>query len=328
MSCNPLLRVFSLFLLLLPLFFDCAWASGLSFQEYRLSIWEALSHAESGKGPLTSEESGFFDDRFPPRLDVNTKSGDPVQVDNGRLLELVKQAKETDQGRQALIAHLKALHSQISFVDQPVPLSEELWEESRSRLDKVFRAKEFQDLEEAKEPGWLVYLMDLLKKVVEWLARHSSAAKGYGEWLEYVFYGVILGGVLLMIFLILRSFGPMGWRFRDLRIKSGQDGKVPRMDWQALRAESRGKGEKGEYREAIRLFFISVLMEGHEKGWWIYRPEATNREHLTGVESSPARREALGNMIRVYENAWYGYERPKRDVFLQYDEWLRHIEAG
>lgn len=327
-NCRALLRVFSLFLLLLVFSCDRLYASALSLDDYRSSLQEAVSYSESETGPLSSKESAFFDDHFPPRLDVKTKSGEPVPVDNRLLLGLVKQAREADQGRQTLIAHLKALNSQISFVDQPVPLSEDLWSQSRARLDEVFHAKEFQDLGEAKDPAWLVFLMDLLKRVLEWFDRQHGSAKGSGEWMEYVFYGVILGGALLMVFLIIRSFGPVGLRFRDLKIKSGQERKASGMDWQALREESRGKGEKGQYRQAIRLFFISVLMEGHERGWWVYRREATNREHLISVEGSSSMREALGKMIQVYENAWYGHESLGREAFLQCAEWLRLIRAG
>ena len=297
-------------------------------EAYRSSIQEALSRVESEKGPLKPEESAFFDEKFPPHLDVNTKSGEPVQVDNGQLLRLVKEGLETDQGREALISHLKALRSQISFVDQPIPLSEERWSESLARLETVFSAKEFQNLEEVKDPAWMVYLKELLRKVMEWLDRQRGPITASGDWLEYVFYGVILGGVFLLVLWILRTLGPVGWRFRDLKIKSGEDRKASGMGWQALREESRLKGDNGEYREAIRLLFISVLMEGHERGWWVYRREATNREHLRDVEGSTEKREALGKMIQVYENAWYGHESTGKEAFQQCAEWLRLMEAG
>ncbi len=325
---HALLKECSLFLLLLSFFCDCSWGSALSLEEYRSSIREALSRVESAKGPLKSQECAFLDEHFHPRLHVNTKSGEAVQVDNGSLLLLVKESQETDQGRETLIARLKALRDQISFVDKAIPLSEERWDESHARLGKVFSAKEFQDLEEVKDPPWMAFLMEVLKKVMEWLGRHHSGINVSGQWMEYVFYGVILGGVFLLVLWILRSFGPVGWRFRDLKIKPDLERKASRMDWQALREESRNKGGKGSYREAIRLFFISVLMEGHERGWWVYRREATNREHLSGVEGSTERREALGKMIQVYENAWYGHESPGKEALLQCAEWLRLIEAG
>jgi hypothetical protein len=297
-------------------------------EAYRSSIQEALSRVESEKGPLKPEESAFFDKHFPPHMDVNTKSGEPVQVDSGPLLGLVKDVIETEQGREALIAHLKALRSQISFVDKPIPLSEDRWSESRDRLEKVFSAREFQDLEEVKDPAWMAYLQELLRKVVEWLDRHRGAIQSSSKWAEYVAYGVILGGVFLLLLWILRTLGPVGWRFRDLKIRSDLETKASGMDWQALREESRHRGEKGEYREAVRLFFISVLIEGHERGWWVYRREATNREHLGGVEGSTGRREALGKMIQVYENAWYGHESPGKEALLQCVGWLRLMEAG
>ena len=327
MSCLALLRVCSLFLLLLSFFCDCAWGSALSLEEYRSSIRDALSRLESEKGRLKPEEVAFLDEHFPVYLEVKTKSGDPVQVDNGPLLGLVKESQETDQGREDLIAHLKALRNQISFVDKPIPLSEGRWGESLARLGKVFSAKEFQDLEEVKDPPWMVFLMKVLKELMEWLKSHYGGTNVSGQWMEYVFYGVILGGVILLLLWILRSFGPVGWRFRDLKIKSDLERKSSGMDWQTLREESRNKGEKGAYREAIRLFFISVLMEGHERGWWVYRREATNREHLNGVEGSTERREALGKMIQVYENAWYGHESPGKEALVQCGEWLRLIEA-
>ncbi|MGE5839440.1 MAG: DUF4129 domain-containing protein [Deltaproteobacteria bacterium] len=328
MSCRVLLKAFTLFLLPLAFPCDCSFAGPLPLDEYRAFIREGLSLVEQGTGRLSAEESSFFDRHFPNRLEVNTRSGNPVLVDNGRLLGLRKQAQESDKGRVALARHLDALSNQISFVEQSIPLSEDRWSESRSRLDEVFRGREFQDLEEAKDPAWLVFLMDLMKRIAEWMERQSGATGGSGEWVEYVFYGVILAGVLFLILWILRSFSPVGWRLRDLKIKSAQGGRAPGMDWLSLREESRHKGDKGEYREAIRLFFISVLMEGHERGWWIYRREATNREHLIGADLSSERREALGKMIQVYEKAWYGHEAPTEQAFLQCAEWLRLIRAG
>jgi hypothetical protein len=328
MNCRTLFRVGCLLLLLLASTRSPSWGSPLSLEAYRSSIREALSRVESEKGVLNSETSDFLEERFPPSLDVKTKSGEPVQVDNSVLLRLMQESRETDQGREALIAHLKALGNQISFVDKPIPLSEERWSESHACLEQVFNAKEFQDLEEVKDPPWMTYLVELLKKATEWLQRHRAGINVTGHWLEYVLYGLILAGVFLLGWWILRSLGPVGWRFRDLKIKADSEKKASGMDWRRLRAKSRHEGERGEYRAAIRLFFISVLIEGHERGWWVYRREATNREHLSGVKGSTIRRDALGKMIQAYENAWYGHESPGKEALLHCGEWLHLIEAG
>jgi len=72
-----------------------------------------------GKGSAETRGIRFFDEPFPPHLEVITKSGEPVRVANGALLRLVKESQENDQGREALLVHLKALCNQISFVDNP-----------------------------------------------------------------------------------------------------------------------------------------------------------------------------------------------------------------
>jgi hypothetical protein len=328
MNCRTLLRVGCLLLLLLTSTCSLSWGSALSLEAYRSSIQEALSRVESEKGALNSEAADFIEKHFPPHFDVKTKSGEPVLVDNSVLLRLMQESRETDQGREALIAHLKALGNQISFVDKPIPLSEDRWGESHACLDKVFSAKEFQNLEEVKDPPWMAFLMELLKKVTEWLQRHRVGINVPGHWLKDVLYGLIPAGVFLLGWWILRSLGPVSWRFRDLKINAELEKKASGMDWQSLRAKSRHEGERGEYRAAIRLFFISVLKEGHERGWWVYRREATNREHLSGVKGSATRREALGKMIRAYENAWYGHESPGKEALQQCGEWLHVIEAG
>lgn len=328
MSYRALLRMCSLFLPLSAFVCECPCAGPLSLEAYRSSIQDAITRVESEKGPLTSEGAAFLDDRFPPFLDVHTRSGEPVRVDNGRLLGRVKRAQDSEKGREDLIAHLKALHNQISFVDKPIPPSEEHWSESLARLESVFSAKEFQGLEELKDPAWLAFVKELLRKAMEWLGRHRGAIPGSGGWLEYLFYGGILGGFLLLIVWILRSIGPVGWRLRDWTVKAGQEREASRANWQNLREESRRQEERGEHREAIRLFFISVLLEGHERGWWVYRREATNREHLRSVEGSQERREALGGLIQVYEKAWYGHEGYGQESFLQCAAWLRRMEEG
>jgi hypothetical protein len=99
MSCHALLRVCSLFLLLLSFFCDCAWGNPLTLEEYRSSRHEAVVRLESEKGPLKPEEFAFIEEHFQPYLEVKTKSGEAVQVDNGSSLRLLKEGQETAHGR-------------------------------------------------------------------------------------------------------------------------------------------------------------------------------------------------------------------------------------
>ncbi|MGD8383411.1 MAG: DUF4129 domain-containing protein, partial [Syntrophobacterales bacterium] len=94
------------------------------------------------------------------------------------------------------------------------------------------------------------------------------------------------------------------------------------------REEAKKKAQEGAFREAIRSLFISVLMEGHQKGWWLYEPEATNREHLSRVEGQSERREALQRLIDRYELAWYGLRQPGMEEFRDCERWVQRLEGS
>lgn len=88
------------------------------------------------------------------------------------------------------------------------------------------------------------------------------------------------------------------------------------------------RASTGAFREAVRFFFISVLLEGHEQGWWAYNPEATNREHLSRVDGPSRRKDALNQLIVLYENVWYGEGDAGRPSFQRCSELLKQMEAG
>ena len=108
-------------------------------------------------------------------------------------------------------------------------------------------------------------------------------------------------------------------------MKSSEPLKPRERDWTLWRDEARKKALEGAFRDAIRSLFVSVLMEGHQRGWWMYEPEATNREHLAHVEGPKERREALQRLIDLYEKAWYGLGQPGREEFQESEQCLRQI---
>jgi hypothetical protein len=100
------------------------------------------------------------------------------------------------------------------------------------------------------------------------------------------------------------------------------------MDWRTWRKQAVEKASGGAFREAVRFFFVSVLLQGHHHGWWMYNPEATNREHLARVGGPPDRLDALKQLIALYEKVWYGQEEAGQESFHRCTEWLRQMEAA
>jgi hypothetical protein len=71
-----------------------------------------------------------------------------------------------------------------------------------------------------------------------------------------------------------------------------------------------------------------VLLEGHSKGWWEYRPETTNTEHLLHLQGPRERLEALHHLTESYERAWYGLREPSREEFLNCRGWRQRMEVS
>ena len=101
-----------------------------------------------------------------------------------------------------------------------------------------------------------------------------------------------------------------------------------RRDWEEWRTEAKQKALDGAFREAIRLLFISALVEGHQRDWWSYESETTNKEHLGRIEGQAERREALRSLIELYEKTWYGLGQPGRDEFQHCEHLVTRMESA
>jgi hypothetical protein len=322
-------HIFCLFLLLLPLAKN-VWGNTLSLEEYRSRIKDTENLLQSREGKLQSEEIAALQERFPPEFQVTNQGGVVIRVEGDTLRHWINEARNSPEGRKQLLEHLRALSEQLAWGTAELQLTTSEWRETRARLDDVYRAEEFQHLQEPKPPGWWTYLEGLLKRLMKWLREHMGSLEGVPlQWISYAVFGVLmLAGIIVMVW-ILRSSGSLGWRRRQRALEHASVSvRTPEKDWQTLRAEAENKAQEGAFREAIRAFFVSVLMEGQVRGWWVYQKEATNREHFARVGGPEERRNALRQMIDLYEEAWYGLREPKEDAFRDCKNWLRRMEAG
>jgi len=90
--------------------------------------------------------------------------------------------------------------------------------------------------------------------------------------------------------------------------------------------QEEGSGGGFPRSNQVAVYFRSE--EGHQKGWWVYEPEATNREHLARMEGESERREALQRLIDRYELAWYGLRQPGMEEFKDCERWVQRLEAS
>ncbi len=306
------------------------WAESISVAEYRLRIQESLEHLQEGEGQIGPEEISWFSDSFPPDLVVQGPGGERFLVDCKDFFRWAKDAEDSPQGRKRLAAYHQALLQEISWWTGETFAEASRWDEYRTLLDEVYRGKEFKYLRKREDPAWRQYIARLIEDFGMWLKDHLGFLDTMrAGWVVYVAYGIVLVLGAILIIWIIRLFGPVGWRWKYASAPPPPATKTsPERNWRSWREEARKKAQEGAFREAIRSLFISVLMEGHQKGWWVYEPEATNREHLARVEGQSERREALQRLIDRYELAWYGLRQPGMEEFQDCEKWVQRLEGS
>jgi Domain of unknown function (DUF4129) len=313
-------------------FFDLGSSVGssLSFDEYRSRIEQSLQVVKSGESELKPEETARLREFFPPGLHVKTREGSEVLLYRNELIASIDKAGKSREGRKSLVRFLEALLRQVFGHRAVIPLADQDWKQSRTMLDGIYRLKEFEGLREQQPPPWLEQLSDLLRRLSEWMgaAFRTIEEKLPGRWMRYVLCGFLLLVAGLLIFWLVRNLGPSGRRWRSVSLRTLPSAKPVERDWQHWRSKAVEEASRGAFRDAVRFFFISVLMEGHERGWWTYNPEGTNREHLERVKGPQERHEALRQLIYLYEKLWYGQEEAGSESYQSCAEWLRRMEAA
>jgi hypothetical protein len=299
----------------------------LTTENYLTRMQEVMASLESSQGKLATSEVDRIEERFPQELKVLDVQGAEVEVDRASLLRWLDEAKQNPEGRKRLLDHLRALVEQLSKQDDPLPFGSEAWGERRALLDEVYRAREFRNLKERKPPWWWEKIQTLFENLGRWLEDHLPALGSIqGSWVQKLFYVVVLvmGAVLLVW--IVRAFGVAGWRKRSPALTARRAGPPRERDWTSWRREAGRRAQEGEYREAIRCLFVSLLLEGHQRGWWVYEPQATNREHMHRLAGGSVRQEAFRRMMEMYEWAWYGLGRPNDENYRACVAWVKRME--
>lgn len=305
------------------------WATEIPAPDYRSRVQDYVELLEQKEGKLHSEESRWFNSRFPPHLVVRDVAGESYLIDREDFLHWLQAAEVSPEGRDELIAYQDTLLKQISREAGRRFQEKANWQKCRALLDQIYTGKGFSKLVKKTTPPWRKFLREFLAAMAKWLGEHVKFLCGIkGKWLFFASYLTLLVLASTLIIWIIRLLGPVGWRWPQPRVAlPAPSQSSTKKSWREWRDEANKKAQQGAFREAIRFLFISVLLEGQQKGWWVYEPEATNREHLAQVETTSTKREPLQKLIESYELAWYGLRQPGRQEFQECEQLAQRMEV-
>ncbi len=170
--------------------------------------------------------------------------------------------------------------------------------EIRQRLTEILSRPEFS----AKpKTDLLLRLLEGLADVLGWLNDLRAA--------NPPLYWTLIGGCLFLLVLLA---GHIAWTLRRVffvgaRLPAAGETEEKRQRlslayWQ----EARTRAAQGEFTEAIRFLFLSLVYRFDESGRVLFQHSATNREYLTLFAERPQLQSELKVFVDTLDEHWYG----------------------
>lgn len=131
---------------------------------------------------------------------------------------------------------------------------------------------------------------------------------------QIVFYGVIAAVIILILYQIARNIS-----YRSNPKKAADKSKSPdevnditELDTEGL---IRNAHLAGNYKLAIRLYFLHLLKKLNENGVIVWTKDKTNRDYLSELFSKQYYFDEVRKLTLAYERVWYGEHIPTAETY-------------
>ena len=143
----------------------------------------------------------------------------------------------------------------------------------------------------------------------------GSSAEGAAWWLYPVLIVSFIVVCLLVFFVISRlsgSFSP------DKAIEDEKTAELEKIDYSRLRERAAVLAENGEFRDAVRYLYLSLLLFLDNRQLISFRLSKTNREYLSELRKSSRDMERFAGLVQLFERKWYGMEDCTESDYLEF----------
>lgn len=176
---------------------------------------------------------------------------------------------------------------------------------------------------------------DFLKRLIKWVSNlfpsrttpsATPAAQIDERWLWALLISVIGAALSTIGYFVWRASARRLERReakREVRFLEGEDAELLRLPPDELRERARQLAREGNFREALRHLYISLLLRLDARGVWRYDTRRTNWEHIAALESNIQRAPLvppLSDLTRRFDRVRYG------NAPCAGDEWSRFAE--
>jgi hypothetical protein len=167
-----------------------------------------------------------------------------------------------------------------------------------SRIARILSRPEF-----GQNQGNLNWIWEAIRTFFEWLGGLSTTA----PILFVILVGSLIAALVLLLTHITWTITRVFTYTPDAVAAQAAAEQRQRLS-QAHRQEALARAALGEFTEAIRFLFLSLVYRFDEEGRVLFQRAYTNREYLTLFADRPRVNEDLRVFVDILDDHWYGQQ--------------------
>lgn len=148
------------------------------------------------------------------------------------------------------------------------------------------------------------------------------------QWTIYLAY--ILVGIVLLVVIYILFFNKKSSKNTKIAVVPLEEMPIEKPFNELDQLLSKSINE-GNYREAIRIYFIYIIKTLREKGWITWEKKKTNTAYLFELRNRK-QYSLFSHVTLIFEIVWYGKREIDQQKFNeikpQFEELLKSIQAG
>ncbi len=191
--------------------------------------------------------------------------------------------------------------------------------------------KAFADAWKAVTDAWNSF-WKWLRSLFPTPATPPNIAAPSDKWLWFLFYALVSALLAAVGWFVWRAFGGK-WGRRTVRreaVLQGEDAALLLLPPDELRARADDFAAQGNFREALRHRYLSLLLQLDARGVWRYDARRTNWEHLAALGRSETKRALvppLSDLTRRFDRVRYGGALCDEGNWSRFEADAREFEA-
>ncbi|MDX2301482.1 MAG: hypothetical protein NW226_01725 [Microscillaceae bacterium] len=119
-----------------------------------------------------------------------------------------------------------------------------------------------------------------------------------------LFTGLIVVLAFLVIW-IVSSNTQVKIKTKDFKVDFLENAQVTEISIETLREHLEAELKSGNYRVALRIYYLLIIKTLHDKGLILWKKEKTNRQYILELKGQPHDVD-FAYLTRTYEMIWYG----------------------